>query len=132
MLVLGVLPRMSVWLQDLPSKANRMNSIRTTRDELSKIVAVNRIKLAFSEEVLAGAYLVIRIGDEVLMFREKPAGNWVGPYLVTWSDVKMLKLNTGERMIDASIDLDKKYHKYRFADEASEGSIYILRTKTTI
>lgn len=99
-----------------------MNTIRAARPELSKIVAVDGIKAALSKNVPAGANAVIRIGDEVLMFKEKPFGKWAGPYLVTYGDDKVLKLDTGDRIIDASIDRVKKYHENRLADEPSEGS----------
>lgn len=66
-------------MKDLPSQVDRMNPIRAARDELSKIVAVDRIKVAPSKHVSAGADSVIKIGDEMLMFRKKPVGKQVGP-----------------------------------------------------
>lgn len=86
LIVFGVVPRIPVRLKDLRSQVNRMNTIRTVTDELSKIVAVHQIKVALSKISQQDADSVIGIGDEVLMFREKPVGKWAGPYLVTYGD----------------------------------------------
>lgn len=42
------------------------------------------------------------------MFREDPVSKWLGPYPVTYFDGKMLKLDTADILIDASIDKVKK------------------------
>lgn len=49
------------------------------------------------------------MGDKVLMYREQPVGKWLGPYLVQNKDNKMMTLDTGDRLIRASIDKVKPY-----------------------
>lgn len=54
---------------------------------------------------------MIRIYDEVLMFREKAVGKWAGPYRVHrfLQNDKVLELSTWDRLIIASADKIKLY-----------------------
>lgn len=63
----------------------------------------------------SAADAVIEIGDEVLNYRENPIEKWIGPYLVTHSDGRTLRLDTGDCIIDASVGKMKKHHT-SFAD----------------
>lgn len=70
------------------------------------------MEAALRRNVPPAADIDIRIGDLVLMFREKPIGKWVGPYSVMDIKRKQLTLNTGDRYMSASIDKVKLYQEH--------------------
>lgn len=43
------------------------------------------------------------------MFREKPIGKWVGPYVSREKDAKMVTLYTGDLLLGDSVDKFKPY-----------------------
>lgn len=90
-----------------------MSAMRVVKDEIAVMVAVDRIVTVLMRNVSTAAESVIHTGDEVLMFRGKPVVKWVGPYRVTKSNCKTIKVATGVRLIDASIDRVKPYVERR-------------------
>lgn len=83
----------------------------TARKEMLKILAKHRLHTARKRRVPDAANSKIRVNEEVLMFREKPAGKWAGLYRVhrfLQSD-KIFKVDTRDRLTIASIDKIKLY-----------------------
>lgn len=113
LLVFGVLPRLPLLPKDLPDNLERLKAMHGARKEMAKISNHSKLVTATSSNVPAAADRDFLVGDEVLMFREKPVGKWVGPYHVCDRDEKMLTLDSGDRMIRASVDKVKPYLEYQ-------------------
>lgn len=82
-----------------------MKPLVTARKKMLNIVAKHRFDTALKRRVPNAADSINRVNDEVLMFREKPVGKWVGTYLVYrfLQNDKSFELGTGDRLIIASI-----------------------------
>lgn len=68
-----------------------------------------KVHTASSTNVLGAADREYAIGDEVLLFRERPIGKCVDPYVIRQKENKMLTLDTGDRLLSASIDKVEPY-----------------------
>lgn len=119
LLVFGTMPRMPLRPHELPGNVSRLKSMIAARKEATQLIAQSRIATAIRRSVPAAADSAIQIGEEVLMYREKPIGKWVGPFIVEQTDGKNLTLNTGDRTIRASLDKVKSY-KARFKDHDAD------------
>lgn len=82
-LVFVVIPRVPIHRRHLPDQIKHLNEMRSAPDELIKTIANNRIMTALIRNVSDATDAEIDVGDEVLMFRGKPASKWEGPYIVT-------------------------------------------------
>lgn len=51
------------------------------------------------------------------MYREKPVAKWIGPYVVRGVSGKLVTLDTGDRIVLASIDKLKLYHPNHISKE---------------
>lgn len=56
--------------------------MRDAREEMTKLMALVRVEKGFQCNVPIAVDTNIRIGDEVLVYREK-AKRWMGPFFVT-------------------------------------------------
>lgn len=83
-----------------------------------ELVAKQRLKTAVNLRVPRAADSNICVNDEVLMYREKPIAKWVGPYIVCriFDRGKLLELDTGDRLVTASIDKIKTYLMPKYPD----------------
>lgn len=118
LLVFGVHPRIPLLAKELPDNAARMKALHEARKEMVTLSHQSKLRTASRSQVPVAADREYLMGEEVLMFREKPVGKWVGPYLICKKDGKMLTLDTGDRLIRASVDRVKPHLEH--ADYAPE------------
>lgn len=113
LLVFGISPRLPVRPRALPEQVERMKAAISARKEMVDITSKHRIRTALKQNVPAAADMKLMIGEEVLMYREKPTAKWVGPYVIEkiHENGKQYTLNTGDRTLLASIDKLKKYNE---------------------
>lgn len=107
----SVMIPLSIRPQNLPDQVIRLKAMKEARDEAVKLVARSRLATAITSNVPAAAVADIKIGDEVLMFREEPVAKWTGPILVQSKDGKILTLDSGDRSWMALIDKIKLYRE---------------------
>lgn len=74
MLPSGVLPRLPFSPLPHPGNIHRMESLRTARAEMARTVADERIRQSLRSSVPPAADADLRMGDLILLFREKPLG----------------------------------------------------------
>lgn len=111
LLVYGTMPKIPINASKLPDQKSRMKAMANARKEMSTIVARDRVDRALRLRVPSASDSQISIGDEVLMFRENPIGKWMGPYVIADKKDKSIILNTGDRLLPASIDKIKHYRE---------------------
>lgn len=109
LLVFGVIPRIPLRASQLPNQIVRMNAMADARKEMEQIVARSRIAAALNWNVPKCSDQQFNVSDEVLMFREKPVGKWVGPYTIKSINNKSVVLDTGDRNILSSVDKIRVY-----------------------
>lgn len=122
LLVFGVMPQIPIQPQNLPNQAERMIALVNARKEMSRIIAKERLDAALRCDVPRAAYSKIYIADEVLIYREKPFGKGVGPYIVRDIKSKKLILDTIDREINATLSVDKVNH-YNLTEPSSSISV---------
>lgn len=76
------MPKIPVNASKQLGHASRMKAMVNARKEMSMLVARDRVDRALRLNVPFAVDREVGIGDEALMFREKPVGKWVGPYMV--------------------------------------------------
>lgn len=108
LLLFGILPLIGVVPKDLPEHKDRMKAMHTACNEMAIIYQQHRLNTALRCSITSAA-AEYKIGDEVLMYREKPIGKWIGPYVIGHKVDKMLSLDTGDRLIRASVYKDKPH-----------------------
>lgn len=113
LLIFGIVPRLPLNQKELPIQLERVKAIRAARREMSGLIPTDCIKMALARDVPSAADAVLNEGAEVLMYREKPIAEWMGPYIIHKRDDKMLTLDTGNQYIEASIDKAKPYYSRR-------------------
>ncbi len=86
LLVFGVVPRFPSGSRDIPEQQNRMRAIKSSRDEMVKAVAASRLRTAKSRNVPGAADNEVKVGMDVLVYRERPENKWFGPYKVVAGD----------------------------------------------
>lgn len=117
-----VFPRFPVRAQHLPENFKRMKASDTDRKEAARLISQQRLHTALSRFVPKVAYPDIRVSDEVLMFREKPTANWVGPYVVRGVSSKLVTLDTGDGVFVPSIDKVKPYRHGHISEKVTTGN----------
>lgn len=108
-LVFVEMPRIPIRSTNLKKYITQMAAMGTARRKMTKVVARCRIETAVQCSAPAAAENYLKIGDEVLMFCEKPTEKWVGPYVISDKKNKALLLGTGDRLIPAYLDKVKRY-----------------------
>lgn len=109
LLVFETVPQIPIVPKELPKQSKRLKAMRSTRSEMTRAIAADRIRTALTRNVPTAADNERNEGGEVLMLHEKPRGRWVEAFVVHKRDDKMLVLDTGDRFIVASIDKVKAY-----------------------
>lgn len=110
LLVFGVLPRMPLHPKELPNQRERMRLMTVARNEMNKLTAQTRVDQAIKRNSPAATREVINILDQVLVYREAPVDQWVGPYVVQSVDGKQVILDVNGRNVPFGIDKVKHYH----------------------
>lgn len=75
------------------------------------LIAPTRLEMAITSNTLYAAKNDTKIGDKVVMFREKLFAKWIGPFVVLKNDEKILSLGSQNRTWIASIDKAKNCQK---------------------
>jgi hypothetical protein len=89
LLAFGVVPRFPPMSIDLPKQRDRMAALGAAQKEMSAIVSENRITAALTHNVPSSVDRTYKVGEEVLVFREKEK-NWTGPMVVVLVEDKIL------------------------------------------
>lgn len=87
LLVFGTMPRIPVRLADMPGQVDLMSALEKAHLELLKMIAASRVSRALRSNVLSAAIQNIKIGDELLVYREE-SKQWEGPHQVLDVDAK--------------------------------------------
>jgi hypothetical protein len=82
LLIFGIIPRFPILATDLPEQRERMRILAAAQVEYNTVVAERRILEALKSRVSDSADRVYEIGEEVLVWRERPE-SWTGPYKIT-------------------------------------------------
>jgi hypothetical protein len=82
MLVFGCIPRFPITSSHLPGQAERMKALQVGMINLNSAVAAERISEALKSQVPPVAGRLLRIGDEVMIYRETDR-IWYSGYTVT-------------------------------------------------
>eukprot|EP00168_Porphyra_purpurea_P011369 TRINITY_DN2896_c0_g1_i1.p1 TRINITY_DN2896_c0_g1~~TRINITY_DN2896_c0_g1_i1.p1 ORF type:complete len:816 (+),score=159.39 TRINITY_DN2896_c0_g1_i1:2887-5334(+) len=109
LLVFGALPRTPVASLPLPSQRDQMLAIIMASKEMTRLVAKERVRTALSAPVPAAAVRDVPVGSEVLVWREKPVYEWVGPFLAVSQLDKVVWLAVDGYLTQCSIDKVKPY-----------------------
>lgn len=109
LLVFRLMPRLPIRPHSLPDQVDWLKAIKDAREETARMISQLRFVTAIASNTASAADSDIRIGDEVLFFREKPVANWTGPFVVTHVDDKIMNLDSGDHQWLASIDKVKLY-----------------------
>ncbi len=104
LLVFGILPTLPITSRDFPEQRKRMKALQTAQSEMVKIIARQRLASALRRNVPSAADRDILTGSDVLLYKEKPRHEWVGPYKVMEGDNKNMLLNITGRIVPASVD----------------------------
>jgi hypothetical protein len=81
-LVFGCIPRFPITSSHLPDQAERMKALQVGMIEMNSAVAAERISKALKSQVPPAADRLLRIGDEVMVYRETDR-IWYSGYTVT-------------------------------------------------
>lgn len=103
-LVFVFLPRIPFIPKNLPTKSASMKASDEAYKDMTKISSSDRLTTALRSIVPSTADSTFRVGEEVLIYREKPVGKWVGQPIFRDVKNKMLKLVSGDRFVRASVD----------------------------
>eukprot|EP00170_Pyropia_yezoensis_P002751 contig_11549_g2756 len=117
LLVFGVLPRMPVAPVNIPAQRDRVMAMHAARAEMAKHVTKSRLERAVRSRVPAVSDAVFPAGMSVLVYREKPVDQWVGPYDVLPTDGKQVWLNVGN-----SVKLFSVYKVKEYVPEQAQGT----------
>lgn len=80
--IFGFMPRVPLMPNYLPTNSNIIRAMLDARREMAKISNMTIVKTAATSNVPGAADLEYQIGDEVMMFREKPISKLLGPYII--------------------------------------------------
>ena len=103
------MPRIPVVPSELPEQISRMAAMHSARKEMAAAIAKERLSSAIRANVPAAAMKDIKIGSDVLVYREKPEDMWIGPFKVLDSDGKLLRLDVRGSVMQVYVDKVKLY-----------------------
>lgn len=86
LLVFGILPRIKLIPKELRSNLDRIKATYDARKETEVISNKTKLRTGLNSDVPGAADFEVIVGEEVIMFRGKPIGKWVRPYLVKEKD----------------------------------------------
>lgn len=101
-----------------------MEALNEARKEMVTIYLQAKLKTASREKFPDAADRENFFGDEEIMFRDKPIGKLVGTYILQQKVDKMVTLETGDRLIWASVEKVNPYLDH--VDYELEGIDYIF------
>jgi len=109
LLVFGVLPRTPITPLPLPVQRERMAAAVTARKEMRAHVSKARVTMALKSPVPAAAGRAVAPGEKVLVYREPPVDEWVGPYAVVMQQDKTVWLAIDGHLKQFAVDKIKPF-----------------------
>lgn len=95
LLVFGCLPSFPVPSNSNLRQQDRFVALKLGASEMETIVSENRIKTALRSKLPPSTHYLIKPGDQVRVYREKP---WDGPYKVTKVAHKIISVTDGTKV----------------------------------
>jgi hypothetical protein len=95
LLVFGIVPRFPILSSNLPEQQERMRVLAAAQAEYNTIVAERRIAEILKSRVPGAADRVYKVGEEVLVWREK-SESWTGPFIITGVNDKLVNVRSEE------------------------------------
>ena len=111
LLVFGVLPRVPIIPSKLPDQLDRLKLMRSAKKEMAQVIAKSKLTKALRMNIPSSCNRSIKIGDDVLVYREPPVKKWIGPFKVVNVDDKMAHLDYNGELKLYSIDKLKVYNE---------------------
>lgn len=111
LLVFGVLPRVPIIPSKLPDQLDRLKLMRSAKKEMAQVIAKSKLTKAMRMNIPSACNRSIKIGDDVLVYREPPGNKWIGPFKVVNVDDKMAHLDYNGELKLYSIDKLKVYNE---------------------
>jgi hypothetical protein len=71
MLVFGCIPRFPIVSSHIPEQTERMKALQIGMMEMNAAVAADRIREALRSQTPAATDMILQVGDEVMVYREK-------------------------------------------------------------
>lgn len=109
LLIFGTMPKIPIKPRKMPYHVNRMSKIIPARLEMSELARRSRITTALRKNVPKAAQNNLIVGEEVLMYRESSFEKWLVSFVATDMKDTAVTLNTGDRLINVSVDKIKRY-----------------------
>lgn len=94
----------------VPKQVERLIALDEARKEIVQITAASKVSKAFRSQLTAAAITHLRIGDDVLMYRNE-SDSWQVPYKVLDTTCKTLKLSVKGRSVQFPADKVKQYKR---------------------
>ena len=89
LLVFGETPRIPLQGKYLPERRQRMTALSIARSEMAKVIARQRLSTAIRHNVPKAADQEVTVCSDVLLYKERPRNEWIGPYKVVAGDGKI-------------------------------------------
>ena len=100
-----------------PGQTARMKAMEDARQEMTELAANTKLQRALRTQVPHAADKVFKIGDEILVYKEKPVKEWLGPGRVLEVDGKSVQVKLEGRVVLLSIDKIKKKGIYEIKEK---------------
>ena len=120
-LVFGIIPRLTDFCTELPTQSDRLNAIEVARSEMERIISEIRLRHALNTNIPPASKQDYKVGQKVLVYREKENPPWQGPYTVTKIENKQIFIDRNGKEVQHSISQIK-----HFVDNSSEAIIETL------
>jgi hypothetical protein len=104
LLVFGIVPRFPILSSNLPEQQERMRVLAAAQAEYNSIVAERRKEEILKSRVPGEADRVYKVGEEVLVWREK-SESWTGPFIVTGVNDKPVNVRIEELAYEGRFNL---------------------------
>lgn len=126
-LVFGVMPQIPIKSHNLPHQVAKVKAMKEARDEAVILVARTRLETETTSNVFAAANIDVKIGADVLVFKENPVAKWTKSFAVLNEDEKIFTLDSEDRTWVASIENIKRYLERGSESQKIDTSEYAAR-----
>lgn len=97
--IFEVMPRIPVVPSELPEQISRMAAMHSARKEMAAVIAKEVLSTAIRANVPAETMRNIKVGSDVLGFREKPEDKCIRPFKLIKIDEKVLQIDVKVSMM---------------------------------
>ncbi len=111
LLVFGVIPSFPFGFADLPEQRERMKAMKMARYEMVKVVAASRLKTVLNRNFPSAADNEVKVGLNVLVYRERPENRWAGPFKIVAGDDKTVWVSDNGKLEQVSTDKVREYNR---------------------